>query len=190
MKKPILLIILFGILLLFLIQSAGTLVESIYILDLMTSGLDEKALGVLFFFVPLLLLPFFKKNQRVLVWLLFGVLFVARGLTPSLNTTSRLAAAGIATAVSISLFFLLITSKEAVGRWAPAGLALAVGLSTLLRTAGHGIELSLTPAGGWVGWGLGLILGLCLALSGIKPESAAQQGGGKRTLSVWGSGCG
>ena len=186
MKKSHLLVIAFGILLLFIIQSAGTLVESIYILDLMNSNLDEKALGVLFFFLPLLLLPFYKKNQPVLVWLLFGLLFVTRGLTPYLSTANRLPASGIATAVSFSLFFLLITSLPAVSRWAPAGLALAVGLSTLLRTAGHGIELSLTPAGGWVGWGLGLILGLCLALSGIKPESAAQQGGGKRTLSVWG----
>lgn len=186
MKKSHLLVIAFGILLLFIIQSAGTLVESIYILDLMNSNLDEKALGVLFFFLPLLLLPFYKKNQPVLVWLLFGLLFVTRGLTPYLSTANRLPASGIATAVSFSLFFLLITSLPAVSRWAPAGLALAVGLSTLLRTAGHGIELSLTPAGGWVGWGLGLILGLCLALSGIKPESATQQGGGKRTLSVWG----
>jgi hypothetical protein len=67
MQKHRFLIVAFGILILFIIQSAGTLVESIYILDLMNSNLDEKALGVLFFFAPLLLLPFFKKGQRLLV---------------------------------------------------------------------------------------------------------------------------
>jgi endonuclease/exonuclease/phosphatase family metal-dependent hydrolase len=186
MKKHHLLVLAFGILFLFIIQSAGTLVESIYILDLMNTNLDEKALGVLFFFVPLLVLPFFKKGQRLLVWILFGLLLISRGLTPYLNTANRLTASGIATAVSLSLFFLLIFTQPSVGRWAPAGLALAVGLSTLLRTVGHGIEFSLTPAGGWVGLVLGLLLGGCLALSDLMSEPAAQQAGGKRTIPIWG----
>jgi len=186
MRKSLLTVIAFAILFLFIIQSIGTLVESIYILDLMNSNLDEKALGVLFFFVPLLLLPFYKKHTRLLVWILFVVLFIARGLTPYLNTTNRLSASGIATAASLSLFFLLITGWPTFGRWAPAGLALAVGLSTLLRTAGHGIEFSLTPAGGWVGWVLGLLLGACLVLSDLKGESATPQMGGKRTAPILG----
>ncbi|MFZ2096916.1 MAG: endonuclease/exonuclease/phosphatase family protein [Anaerolineales bacterium] len=186
MKKSHLLIIAFAILFLFMLQSVGTLVESIYIMDLMTGGLDAKALGVLFFFVPLLLLPFFKKGQRILVWILFSLLFITRGLTPYLNTSNRLLISGIATAVSFSLFFLLITMKPAISRWAPAGLALAVGLSTLLRTFGHGLEFSLTPGGGWAGWILGLLLGICLALVDLKPEPADQQKGGRRTLPIWG----
>jgi hypothetical protein len=64
MKKSPVLVIAFAVLFLFIIQSIGTLVESIYILDLMNSSLDEKALGVLFFFAPLLALPFYKKNPR------------------------------------------------------------------------------------------------------------------------------
>ncbi len=186
MKKPYLVILAFGILFLFIIQSVGTLVESIYILDLMTSGLDEKALGVLFFFVPLLLLPLFKKGQSVLMWILFAALFVTRGLTPYLTTTGRLAVSGIATVVGFGLFFLLITAVPLISRWAPAGLALSVGLSVLIRAAGHGIEYSLTPAGGWLGWVLAILLGLSLALSGIKPEAAQGQKGGKRTASILG----
>jgi endonuclease/exonuclease/phosphatase family metal-dependent hydrolase len=186
MKKSLLVLVAIASLFLLIIQSMGTLVESIYILDLMNSNLDEKALGVLFFFVPLLLLPFFKKHARPLVWILFAVLFVARGLTPYLNTTNRLTASGIATAATLSLFFLLLTSWPAFGRWAPAGLALAVGLSTLVRTAGHGIEFSLTTAGGWVGWVLGLLLGICLVLSGLVREPATPQMGGKRTAPILG----
>ena len=186
MKKSPLLILVFGILLLFFIQSAGTLVESIYILDLMNSRLDAKVLGVLFFFVPLLFLPFFKKFPRPLVWILFGLLFISRGLIPYLNTANRLIASGIATAVSLSLFFLLITTRPSVGRWASAGLAIAVSLSTLLRAVGHGIEYSLTPAGAWVGWVLGLALGACLYLSDLKGEETTQQYGGNPTSSILG----
>jgi endonuclease/exonuclease/phosphatase family metal-dependent hydrolase len=186
MKKTHWLILAFAILFLFMLQSVGTLVESIYILDLMTGGLDEKALGVLFLFVPLLMLPFFKKGKTTLLWILFGVLFVSRGITPYLDTSNRLLVSGIATAFSFSLFFLLVSSLPTIARGAAAGLALSVGISTLIRAAGHGVELSLTPSGGWLGWVLGLLLGLCLALSDLKAEPAEQESGGKRTLPVWG----
>jgi endonuclease/exonuclease/phosphatase family metal-dependent hydrolase len=186
MKKSLLLTIAFAILVLFIIQSTGTLVESIYILDLMTSGLDAKVLGVLFFFVPLLLLPLFKRFPRTLMWILFAVIFVSRGLTPYLSTTNRLIASGIATAVSFSLFFLLIRYKLVNGRSASAALALAIALSTLLRSAGHGIELSLTPAGGWIGLLLGLLLGGCLASSNFQFEPAASHSGGNQTSSLLG----
>ena len=186
MKKTPLLILVFGILILFIIQSAGTLVESIYILDLMNSRLDAKVLGVLFFFAPLLFLPFFKKFPRQLMWILFGFLLISRGLIPYLNTSNRLLASGIATAVAFSLFWLLITTRSSVGRWASAGLAIAVSLSTLLRAVGHGIEYSLTPAGAWVGWMLALALGGCIALSELGREESTPQYGGNPTTSLLG----
>jgi endonuclease/exonuclease/phosphatase family metal-dependent hydrolase len=186
MRKTHLPVIAFAILLLFVIQSIGTLVESIYILDLMTSGLDEKALGVLFFFVPVLLLPFYKRNQLVLAWVLFALLLVTRGVMPYLGTTSRLPAAGVTTVASFGLLFLLFTAFPRLGRWAGAGLALAVGLSALLRTVGHGIEYSLTPHGGWAGWVLGVLLGLSLALADLKRDLNPQQTGGRQSLAVLG----
>src|SRR5512136_1760772 len=111
MKKSYPLVLVFGVLFLFFIQAAGTLVESIYILDLMNSNLDEKVLGVLFFFTPLLLLPFYKKYPRPLVWILFGILLLTRGLTPYLNTASRVLISGIATGAVLSLFFLVFAAK-------------------------------------------------------------------------------
>jgi endonuclease/exonuclease/phosphatase family metal-dependent hydrolase len=184
MKNSPLLVILFAILFLFIIQSAGTLVESIYILDLMNSSLDEKALGVLFFFTPLLPLPFFKKFPRPLTWILFALLLLSRGLTPYLDTAGRLVTSGIATGASFCLLFLLIGSKAQVGCWAGAGLALAVALSTLIRAAGDGIEYSLVPAGGWLGWVLGVLLGILLALTDTK--ETAWQVGGKPTAPILG----
>jgi endonuclease/exonuclease/phosphatase family metal-dependent hydrolase len=186
MKKYPPLILFFGILLLFFFQSTGTLVESIYILDLLNSRLDAKVLGVLFFFGPLLFLPFFKKYPRLLMWVLFGLLFITRGLMPYLSTVNRLIISGIATTVSLSLFFLLITTLPSVGKWVSAGLAIAVSLSALLRAVGHGIEYSLTPTGAWLGWLFGLALGSCLYLSDMKREKITQQYGGNPTFPVLG----
>jgi endonuclease/exonuclease/phosphatase family metal-dependent hydrolase len=168
MKKSHLPVLVFAILLLFLIQSAGTLVESIYILDLLNTSLDEKVLGILFFFSPLLLLPFFRRFPRGLGWAMFGLLFLGRGLTATLPTAGRLLSAGLAVGAAFGLLLLLQPARlkgeerPPAGTWA-AGLALAVGLSTLLRAAGNGIEYSLTPGGAWVGWLLGGLLGLTLA---------------------------
>jgi endonuclease/exonuclease/phosphatase family metal-dependent hydrolase len=176
MKKVTAIIIFFAILILFVIQMVGTLVESIYILDLMNSNLDEKVLGVLFFFTPALALPFFKRWPRALAWVLFGLLFVSRGLTAHLGTAGRLEAAGIATGAAFALFFLVLTSLAKtekpgqIGLWGSAGLALAVGLSTLLRAAYDGLEYSLIPAGAWVGWVLGLLLGLALSQVSLDYE--------------------
>ena len=186
MRRTHLLMLAFAILVLFIVQSMGTLVESVYILDLMTGGLDEKALGVLFFFLPLLLLPFFKKGQPTLIWILFGLLFVSRGITPYLSTSNRLISSGFATAFSFSLFFLLLASNFTTARWASGGLALSVAFSTLLRAVGHGLEFSLTIPGSWTGWLLGLLLGLCLAFADLNPEPGEEAKGGKRTLPVWG----
>jgi endonuclease/exonuclease/phosphatase family metal-dependent hydrolase len=181
MKKSAPILLAFGILLLFFIQAAGTLVESIYIMDLMNTSLDEKALGVLFFFVPLLFLPCYRKYPRGTAWAAFAVLFAARGLLPYLGTANRILAAGLGVGAALGLFLLLLAAqpkgepRSQAGWWGAAGLGLAVALSTLLRAVGDGIEYSLTPAGGWVGW----LLGLLLAGSLTRMEPGDWKGGQK-----------
>ncbi len=184
MKKNASLIISSAILLLFVIQTAGTLVESIYILDLLKTSLDIKVLGILFFFSPLLLLPFFGKAPRKLSWGLFALLFISRGITPYLDTSLRMVASGLGTGAALGLIWLLLTvRKEPVYQqesngWA-AGLALAIGLSVLLRAAGSGVEYSLTPAGAWTGWLLAILLGLSLfQLEWISEQPRLAQGQG------------
>ncbi len=181
MKKSFPIILVFAILFLFFIQSAGTLVESIYIMDLMNTALDEKALGVLFFFTPLLLIPFYKKFPRGLVWFAFALTFLTRGILPYLKTAQQVLISGLATFAVLSLFFLLLNAKpkgetrSQTGAWASLGLALALGLSVFLRTTGLGLDYSLVPAGGWVGWGLGLCLGLLLVQLDFGVEAAATE---------------
>jgi endonuclease/exonuclease/phosphatase family metal-dependent hydrolase len=168
MKRSFPIILVFAILFLFFVQSAGTLVESIYILDLMNTSLDENALGMLFFFTPILLIPFYKKIPHGLVWFTFALAFVTRGLLPYLKTAEQVLTSGLATFAVMSLFFLLLNARPRgetntqTGLWASLGLALALGLSVFLRTTGLGLDYSLIRAGVWVGWGLGLCLGWLL----------------------------
>jgi endonuclease/exonuclease/phosphatase family metal-dependent hydrolase len=165
MKKTFPIILAFAVVFLFVIQAVGTLVESIYILDLMNLNLDSKVLGILFFFTPVLLIPFFMKFRPQLVWITFALLLISHSLLPYLDTANRMLASGFATGTGISLFFLLLEARPRgairarLGLWTSAGLALAVGLSVLLRTVYFGLDYSLTPAGGWSGILLGLLLG-------------------------------
>jgi endonuclease/exonuclease/phosphatase family metal-dependent hydrolase len=166
MKKNSLLIISFGILFLSFIQLAGTLVESIYLLDLLHSSLDAKVAGVLFFFTPLLLIPLYKKFPRGLLWVSFGLLLLTRSALPYLKVFPRMIVSGLGVCAVVSLFFLLLRrlpkdeTRKKLGLWGGAGLALAICLSVLLRTVYHGVEYSLAPAGGWAGNLLIALLGL------------------------------
>ncbi len=180
MRKSYITMVVFAVVFLFFIQMAGTLVESIYILDLLNTTLDEKALGLLFFFTPLLLIPFRKKVPDWMVWVIFGLLFASRGMTPYMNTSGRMLASGIGTGAVLLLFPVLITAapKGATlprsGAWISSGLALGVGLSVMLRTVNFSIDYSLTPEGSWVGWGLGILLGILLARFDWKAEPPMQ----------------
>ena len=166
MKKNSLLVISFGIIFLSFIQLAGTLVESIYLLDLLHSSLDAKVAGVLFFFTPLLLVPLYKKFPSGLLWVSFGLLLITRGALPYLNVFPRMLVSGLGVCAVVSLFFLLLRrlpkdeNRKKIGLWAGAGLALAISLSVLLRNIYRGVEYSLAPAGGWSGILLIVLLGL------------------------------
>jgi endonuclease/exonuclease/phosphatase family metal-dependent hydrolase len=192
MKKSYSFVLIFGIFFLFFIQVAGTLVESIYILDLMNSALDEKALGVLFFFAPVLLFPFRVGKPDRWAWVAFGLLFLSRGLTPYLDTLGRMLASGVGTGAALILFTFLLNSRPKDGAQAQTGLdistglALAVVLSVFLRTVNYGLDYSLTPAGSWLGWGLGILLGYLLAQLDWSSTSNPKQTGSGLTPAVLG----
>lgn len=182
-------LIAFSIIILFFIQLAGTLVESIYILDLMNTKLDEKALGVLFFFAPALLFPLFKREPRRIAGILTGLLIVTRGLVPYLNTSNRLLASGLGTTTALALFFLLLYTKrgeEELSIFGAAGSGFAITLSVFLRVWGTGLDLSLIPAGGWIGWILGLLLGMGVIGLELEPSAAIRGKGGRATSAAAG----
>jgi endonuclease/exonuclease/phosphatase family metal-dependent hydrolase len=181
MKRNSLLVVALGVLFLSFIQLAGTLVESIYLLDLLHSTLDAKVVAVLFFFTPLLLLLFYKKWPRGLLWGTFALLAFTRSTLPYLKVFPRLIVSGLSVLAVVSLFFLLLRSLKAdetrkqLGLWAGAGFGLAIALSVLLRTVYHGVEYSLAPAGGWTGIVLMIVLGYTLWQLSPQSETKAAE---------------
>lgn len=189
----------YAILFLFFIQSAGMLVEAIYILDLMNTRLDEKAAGILFFFSPVLLL-FFRRGYPgwlgypgKLGWAAALTLIVSRGIAPSLDTDGRLLVAGIATGAALVLLAMWLgearSDADRKGRLPAGGFALALGLSTLLRTLNYSLDLSLEPGGTWIGWGLGLAWLGTLFMRG-KTEDAQYEAGASQPIAEHGTGAG
>lgn len=192
MTKPLSSVLAIAILLLFFIQLAGTLVESIYILDLLKTSLDEKALGLLFFFTPVLLLMLRRSPPSWLVGLILAILVIARGLTPYLNTGNRMIASGLGVGATLLLLPLILTARprgepgSRSGLEASAGLALAIGLSITLRTLNYTLDYSLTPGGGWLGWVLGLILGWLFLRLDWQWDSSDSAPGSPSTLNIIG----
>lgn len=176
MKKQWLLILSFGILFLLFVQAITTFIEGIYILELLGSSLDEKVLGVLFLFSPVLLLLFGKRVPRWLIWGSYLLFIIGRGLIPYLDTFPRMLAAGVASGAALILIpVMLVTYPQPrqSNRWLiPAqGLALAVGISVLLRTLNYTIDLSLTGEFGWIGWLLAILLGFMLTQFRWEPST-------------------
>lgn len=170
MKKNILPVSVFAFVFLFFFQLSGTLVSSIYTLDLLHTSLDAKALGVLFFFSPMILLAFRKKIPGWLRWSFFVGLLIARGVTPYLDTNGRMLASGVGIALLLCLFPDLVKMRmneensPHSREWAAIGLAVAVALSVMLRTMNSSIDYSLTYSGSWMGWLLGGLLGISMFL--------------------------
>jgi endonuclease/exonuclease/phosphatase family metal-dependent hydrolase len=167
MNKQLSLILGFGVVFLLFVQSIATFIEGIYILELLSTSLDEKVLGILFLFTPILLLPFGKRVPRWLIWVSFSLLVIGRSLIPYLTTFERMIAAGVASGAALVLIPIMLVSypePRKGSRWLiPAqGLALAVGLSVLLRTLNYTLDISLTRSYGWIGWILAILLGVVL----------------------------
>lgn len=170
----------FGVLLLFWVQLTGVLIEAIYILNLLQTSLNENALGLLFLFSPVLLLPFGRRIPNWLLWLSCAVLFAARGLVPYLDTSERMLAAGLGCAGILLLLPGLLSRSTGEpeaqrGLVIGQGFALAVSLAVLLRALGFGLDYSLESSGGWLGWLLGLLPGALLwqSRAGRENESGS-----------------
>ncbi|MEJ2413611.1 MAG: hypothetical protein P8Y34_11570, partial [Anaerolineales bacterium] len=175
-----------------MIQMAGTLVESIYILDLMNTTLDEKVLGLLFFFTPAILLIFPKRFFQPIGWIAVVTLALARGLTPYLNTSGRMLASGIGLGAALTLLPFLLSAKlkgqanRLPGSWFSAGFALSISLSVLLRTVNYGLDYSLVPEGAWTGWLLAALLMAAISQLDWNPFNQKKNPSGTVTLTMIG----
>ncbi|TFF98298.1 MAG: hypothetical protein EU541_07015 [Promethearchaeota archaeon] len=163
-------LILFTITFLFFIQLIGTLIESIYMLDLLNLQLDEKVLGVLFLLSPFLLIIFRKKIPSIFVEIMALIVIIMRIITPLLTSANKIITAGIGVSAFL-LFFSSYYSGKSRGDLSikfGASLASAILLSIMFRALNATVDITLY---GWfqsLGWILGAIAILAIIANIFK----------------------
>ncbi|MCE7743340.1 MAG: hypothetical protein GOP50_12890 [Candidatus Heimdallarchaeota archaeon] len=160
------LITLFSVIFLFFIQTLSDLMERIYAFALLNAEPDENILGLLFVLSPLILLAFWKKIPDLALLITGEIIIISRLIEPFVTGMWIYIFAGLSVG-SFLIFFpgfiIRIKNKEEkTGFDFGIGLAIAVGLSILFRTAGATIDIS---QNGWfqiIGWVIGIIAGAIL----------------------------
>ncbi len=157
-------VLLFALLFLIFFQLLAEFIEAVYAFGLLGTSVPPEILTVLLLFSPALLLLFPRSGPRALPHVLLSIVLLARILMPLMDTRGRMILAGIGTASWLLLFPLLLwrASRGNVRGQAAAmgtGLMLAVAASALLRTLGHGLDLSTFGWGQVIGWGLAVLTG-------------------------------
>ncbi|MBN1561612.1 endonuclease/exonuclease/phosphatase family protein [candidate division KSB1 bacterium] len=168
--------LLLAILLLFLLQQITLLVESIYMLNLLQTSMDARALCIFFFYAPLFLL-FARRPATNGSLFFFLILFVLTSLSAASQSTQwRIFFAGIAVS-SCMLFIGMFFSRPEARRvsWAQS-LSLAVLLSMIFRAFGSTLDISLTGSSRFLAWLLGLAA-LILGYYSIKKRTTAADEG-------------
>ncbi len=160
------LITLFSVIFLFFIQTLSDLVERIYAFALLNLEPDENILGLLFLLSPLILLAFWKKIPDLALLITGELIIISRLCEPFASGMWIYMFAGLSVG-SFLVFFpgFIIRMKnreEETGFDFGIGLAIAVGLSILFRTAGATVDISQY---GWfqiIGWFLGIVASVIL----------------------------
>jgi len=114
-------IILQSVMFVFFFQLLTDLLEAIYMLDLLNTSLDEKVLGILALFSPIIMIevvmkrrflskPKYSKYQQFFtpqfLRLAFGaIVLICRLIDPLVSTAGRILAAGIGVAMFLMYFF-------------------------------------------------------------------------------------
>ena len=157
--------VLFSILSLFFIQQVTFLVESIYMLNLLNTSLDARALGVLFFYSPIFLI-FAQRNVRNRYILFWGFLFFAASImTPWGSTSTRILSAGIAVASFLIFLGLFFTKRQARNVNWIFSFAVALLFSLLFRVLGSTLDISVTGKTKFIGMILGLAAAFLLVMT-------------------------
>ncbi len=160
----------------FFFQLLTDLIEAIYMLDLLNTSLDEKVLGILALFSPILLInlavkrrvlnkPKFKKFQKFqkfttpkFIQLVFGgIVLICRLLDPLVSTGVRILVAGIGVAMYLIYFFELFDQpiplyRERGGQILGTALLFSNLLLILFRTLNSTIDISMYKNFQVIGW--------------------------------------
>ena len=158
-------LIILSILFLFFLELISSLVESIYILDLLNTTLDEKVLGILFLLTPLFLIPFRKGISKKVIDILAIVIIIFRVLNPFMDTPIKIITAGIGVGCFM-IYFPAYLSKihaqeeEHKSITLGLGLAIAVILSITFRSLRSTVDISTYMGFQAIGWFLAVLGGI------------------------------
>jgi len=139
-----------AILFLFFIQQLTFLVESIYMLNLLNTQMDIRALGISFLFLPGLLFAL-KHNKTTYFVLVVSILFCTL-LNPFLSSPWRIFSAGIGAGLFLTYLGMQLTDKNFPEvNWGQSA-ALATLASILFRVVGQTLDISTTGDTRFIGW--------------------------------------
>ena len=142
--------VLSSILILFFIDQITFLVESIYMLNLLNTQVDIRALGILLLMMPIFL--FFLRARRITYQILFWGMVICMIFSPLIPPAQRIFTSGIGAGLFL-LYFGVYVSDRNTSRvnWGHSA-ALATLLSILFRVFGETLDVSLYGATVFIHW--------------------------------------
>lgn len=149
--------ILSALLFLFFIQQLTFLIESIYMLNLLHTSMDSRALGILFLALPALL--YFVKHNKATYTIIVSVMLICMLLSTLLATPLVIFSSGIGAGLFLLYFGLQLSDvKFQKVNWGQSA-ALATLISIFFRVIGHTLDISITGNTKSIGWILLLVAG-------------------------------
>jgi endonuclease/exonuclease/phosphatase family metal-dependent hydrolase/MFS family permease len=155
-------LILLSILFLFFLQLISDLVESIYVLDLLHTSLDEKVAGIIFLLTPIILIFFKKGVSKKFLYILAEIIIVLRVINPFMDTGSKIITAGIGVGCFMIFFPAYLShirkdEEEQKSINLGVGFAIAVVLSIMFRSLLSTVDISSYKGFQVIGWILATI---------------------------------
>jgi len=150
-------LIILSVLFLFFLQLISDLIESVYMLDLLNTSLDEKVLGIMFLLTPLLLIPFKKGVSKKMLYVIAEIIIIFRLINPFMDTAGKIVSSGIGVGCFM-IFFPAYLSKirlddeEQKSITLGIGLAFAVVFSITFRALLSSIDISSYGGFQVIGW--------------------------------------
>ena len=156
---------------LFFFQTLTEFVAAVYAFGLMGTSIPPEIGALVLLLSPFLLLLWRRETPRGVLPTLLTVLTAARLALPLLPTRGVLWVGGIGAAAALLALPLMLKRLPATAN--TLGLAWAVAAAGLLRAAGAGIDLSLSPHGQAIGWAVAALGVWGWLASRRKPPSRA-----------------
>ncbi|MFX0000335.1 MAG: endonuclease/exonuclease/phosphatase family protein [Candidatus Hodarchaeota archaeon] len=180
-------LVLLTVMFLFFFQLVGDLIESIYVLELLGMGMDEKVLGLFFILTPVIMLAFRRKIPNYFYEATIVVTIVARLISPFLNSATKIIVSGLG--VGCFMLFLpsnysqgikhnSIENEEKLSLKFGAGLASAILLSITFRTLNSTADISTYGVFQIIGWVLAIVVFLII----INQSKEKQSGKSRNNL--------